>query len=146
MRAKLEPKRFHVRHGAGVQRAVLRNGLGQTDCFVGKEDRLGEVLLALVHLRQAVVAVEVLRLGQRQLLEDLFGPLKLVGFQRVEALVPPVEVVFFLERADVREFTPHVAEMLFQSGWRGMRVMAGHGGIVPQIGRGVMAVAAIIGG
>ena len=66
-------------------------------------------------------------------IEDPFGPLKLVDLQRVEALVPPVEVVFFLERADVREFIAHVAEMPFQGGWRGTLVMAGHGGIVPQM-------------
>ena len=89
-------------------------------------------MLALVCLGHAVVPVEVVRLGQRQLLEDLFGPLKLVGLQRVEAVVPPVEAVVFRERADVREFTPQAAEMLFQGGWRGTlakRVGVGDSGL-----------------
>jgi hypothetical protein len=134
-----------LQNGTGVQRkrAVGWHGLGETDCLVGKEDRLGDKMLALVCLGQAVVAVEVLRLGQRQLLEDLFGALELVSLQSFPSLVPSVEVVFFGERADVRELTPHAVEMLFQGGWRGTLVMAGHGGIVPQIGQGVMAGASI---
>jgi hypothetical protein len=38
---------------------------------------------------------------------------ELVGLEGVEAIVPPVVVVVFGERAEVREFTPHVAEMIF---------------------------------
>ena len=57
-----------------------------------------------------------------------------VALQRVQAVMPPVEVVFFLERADRGELLPHALEMLVQCGWRRVgTVAAGHGGIVPQM-------------
>ena len=65
-RAELETKLLELQGDAGVQRAVRQIGLGQTDRRVRKEDRLGQQMLALVHLRQAVVPVEVFRLGHRQ--------------------------------------------------------------------------------
>lgn len=68
-------------------------------------------MLALVNLGQAVVPIEVLRLGQHQLLEDLFGALGLVGLERRESIVPPLEVVVFCIRADLWELKAYVLEM-----------------------------------
>jgi hypothetical protein len=138
-RAKLEPKRFHLRHGAGVKSAVVNKGLAKPDGLVGEENGQIELAPAVVHLGQAIVPIEVLGLSQGQFLEDLFGAWELIGLEGVEAIVPPVVVVFFGERTDEREFTPYAAEMIFEGGRRRTVVMARHGGIVPHIGRGLVA-------
>lgn len=91
---------------------------------------------ALVDLRQAVVAVEVFGLGQGQLLEDQFGALEVFGPQRIEAIIPPVDVLFFREGADIGKLLPHATETRFQGGGRTGVVKAWHGEIVPQIGQG----------
>lgn len=138
-RTKLEPKRFHLRHDAGIKCAVVKKGLAKPDGLVGEENGQVELAPALVNLGQAIIPVEVLRLSQHQFLEDLFGAWELIGLEGFESIVPPVVVVFFGERTDEREFTPHAAEMIFEGGRRRMVLMARHGGIVPQIGRGIVA-------
>ena len=73
------PEVFELLHADRLERAIFQKGLGQTNGLVRKQDRLGDQFLVLVNLCQAVVPVEVLRLSQGQLLEDLFRPLELVG-------------------------------------------------------------------
>jgi hypothetical protein len=48
MRAKLEPKRFHLRHGDGIQCAVVNKGLAKPDGLVGEDAKRGQVELALL--------------------------------------------------------------------------------------------------
>ena len=134
LRSQLEPEYFHLCHGDGIQRAVVNKGLAKPDGLVGEENGQVELAPALVNLGQAIAPVEVLRLSQRQFLKGLFGALELIGLEGVEPIVPPVVVVFFCERADMGEFTPHAAELILERRRGGTVALARHGGIVPQIG------------
>ncbi len=60
----MEPKSFEFQQGIGVQRAVSQKGLAETDRLIRKEDSLVNALPTLVNLGQAVVPVEMFRLGQ----------------------------------------------------------------------------------
>lgn len=133
--SQLGPKRLEFLDGNGVQcfGFLSQHDFAETDSLIGEEDRLGDQLLALVHLCQAIVTVEVLWRGQSEFLEDLFCPRELMSLQRVQPVIPPVDVIFFLERSEIGEFLPHPAEVSVQGRWRWGRavVAAWHSGIVP---------------
>ena len=62
-RLELGTEVFELLHANRIQRTVVQKGLGQPNGLVSKQDRLRDQLLALIDLRQAVVPVEVFRLG-----------------------------------------------------------------------------------
>ena len=86
----------------GVHMAIFDHLFGFPDRFAQEHFGFCPVFPFFVDQAETIEAVGVIGLCEHELLEGVFGCIEISGLDGIESLIPPFDIIFLLERADVR--------------------------------------------
>ena len=89
-----------------VHIAIFDHCFGFTDRFAQEHFCFGPVFAFFIDQAETVEAVGVIGLCENEFFESLFGCIEITGFDAIESLVPPFDIIFFLKGADIWVLLP----------------------------------------